>query len=316
MVSPVQSTIGNTFNLDSTLDFDASISSTASFTFTPYNSANIRVVWGDGAVEVFNFSQQTTISHTYNNTAVNRIQFFNINSSLQRFAIDNQDREFKLNSQDLPKGANEYVIRKQDLSEDDFAKFPDAEFYSLRNSVFVGILADAPSGIDALNLSRAGGNTFPKVSGSLSNLNMKSGFSLLNLSGADLTESNTSDIPKGGEAYRFKKTLFNNGEINFINSLSNNLVFLIITNLNLGNGLQYTSTAYTVNVSNALIDVRAVNLTQTEVDNFLVDLDNSGSTDGTLSIGGRGFDTNAAPSSTGQNAVNSLVNKGWSITTS
>lgn len=52
--------------------------------------------------------------------------------------------------------------------------------------------------------------------------------------------------------------------------------------------------------------------TQSEVDNFLVDLDTAGGTNGSLDVSG----TNAAPSGTGTAARTSLLGKGWTVTVS
>jgi hypothetical protein len=60
------------------------------------------------------------------------------------------------------------------------------------------------------------------------------------------------------------------------------------------------------------INVSDLGLSQSDVDDFLVDLDNGGGTDGVLVIDG----TNAAPSGTGDAAVTSLEGKSWTVTTS
>jgi hypothetical protein len=82
-----------------------------------------------------------------------------------------------------------------------------------------------------------------------------------------------------------------------------------------GTDLDYDSTGgalagFTAN--NRVVGFYDCNLTQTQVDNVLVDLDSSGTTGGTLTLNG----TNAAPSATGLTAKTNLEGKDWTVTVS
>lgn len=73
-------------------------------------------------------------------------------------------------------------------------------------------------------------------------------------------------------------------------------------------------TTYTAGVlpawSSAAITLTSMGLSQTEVDDFLADLDTAAGTNGTLSIAG----TNAAPSAAGLVSKGNLEGKGWTVT--
>jgi len=56
-------------------------------------------------------------------------------------------------------------------------------------------------------------------------------------------------------------------------------------------------------------------LTQATVDLILIEFDNSQKTNGTLNLLGWGTSANASPSSAGEAAKTSLINKGWSVIT-
>jgi len=70
----------------------------------------------------------------------------------------------------------------------------------------------------------------------------------------------------------------------------------------------YTST--TIPNTWKYIFLQDLGLTSTEVDNFIIDLEDGAPADGTLVIGG----TNAARTSASDDEVTSLENDGWTIT--
>jgi len=72
----------------------------------------------------------------------------------------------------------------------------------------------------------------------------------------------------------------------------------------------YTSGNYSVDVTGADIRVDNLGLSSSEVDNFLIDLEASGASSGTLNIAG----SNAARTSSSDAAVSALQSRGWSIT--
>lgn len=69
----------------------------------------------------------------------------------------------------------------------------------------------------------------------------------------------------------------------------------------------YTST--TLPAWDCHLGLDNLGLSQTEVDNFLVDLDTAGGTGGELHL----ENTNSAPSATGESAVDSLRGKSWTV---
>jgi hypothetical protein len=70
-----------------------------------------------------------------------------------------------------------------------------------------------------------------------------------------------------------------------------------------------TYTQGTIPTLTANIDISNLGLSQTEIDNFLVDMDNSGSTNCPINVSG-----NSVPSQTGLDAIASLEGKGCTIT--
>jgi len=101
------------------------------------------------------------------------------------------------------------------------------------------------------------------------------------------------------------------GDVSSWSNLASNNAYLGFYNTD---GLTYTSSggALSSNIADSInIDWRNSSLSESEVDNILVDLNASGATNGTLYITG-----NTAPSATGTAAKTNMVdNKSWTIDT-
>jgi hypothetical protein len=91
------------------------------------------------------------------------------------------------------------------------------------------------------------------------------------------------------------------GDLATLTAISNMSIYLTVVGYN-------TTTLPTW--SNATLSLLNNAWTQTEVDNFLIDLDAAGGTNGTLNIAG----TNSAPSSAAISAINGLIANGWDLT--
>jgi hypothetical protein len=142
------------------------------------------------------------------------------------------------------------------------------------------------------------------IDGDISNLSALTALTVLQIGGTAVT----GDISSlSGLTSIFNLEMHNSSVTGDISNLA---TLTALTNLRADNlSLSYTTTTLPA-WSNATIQLQDNAMTQTEVDNFLIDLDAAGGTGGTLNIAG----TNSAPSSAAISAINSLIGKGWDLT--
>jgi hypothetical protein len=147
------------------------------------------------------------------------------------------------------------------------------------------------------------------ITGDISNVSNLTGLTNLHLGSASVTGdiSNLSNLT-GLTNLRLGGTSVT-GDISNLSNLTG------LSGTNSWEGLQlydtnidtYTST--TLPAWDCYINLNNLNLSQTEVDDFLTDLDTAGGTGGVLTMAGT-----STPSATGETAIDSLRAKGWTVT--
>jgi Leucine-rich repeat (LRR) protein len=144
---------------------------------------------------------------------------------------------------------------------------------------------------DISNLSNLTGLTYLRlgstsVTGDISNLSNLTGLDRLHLGNTSVTGdiSNLSNLTKLSGTYSWEGLQLSDTNID-----------------------TYTST--TLPAWDCYINLNNLNLSQTEVDDFLTDLDTAGGTGGVLTMAGT-----STPSATGETAIDSLRAKGWTVT--
>jgi len=180
---------------------------------------------------------------------------------------------------DLPTGANRYNLNNTDL-QGDVADLPTgAVRYLFANTNLTGVTADIPTGAGRYRFDNTG------ITGS------------------------AGDLPKDGRRYGFSNNSLT-GDFQFLHALTSfprGFSFFLFANSGINS---YTSGSFTTDYSSTEIRMQDNSLSSSEVDNFLIDLEASGASDGTLNIAG----TNAARTSSSDAAVSALQSRGWSIT--
>jgi hypothetical protein len=166
-----------------------------------------------------------------------------------------------------------------------------------RNSSLSGDIANLPTGASVYRFR----NT--SVSGDIANLPTgASEYRFFNTS----VSGDIANLPTGASLYLFRNTSVS-GDAAILHTLSANISNFFINDTDANT---YTAGSYSEDLSGANLRLQDLNYTSTEVDNFLIDLDDSGASDGTLNIAG----TNAARTSSSDTAINNLQSRGWSIT--
>jgi len=199
--------------------------------------------------------------------------------------------------QNLPVGASEYRFRNTSVTGDIQNLPVGASEYRFGGTSVTGDIQNLPSGASVYNFRDT------SVTGEIQNL--PSGASVYNFRDTSVT-GDIQNLPDGASVYFFDNTNVT-GDIASYRSLSNILVRYLIKDTSVST---YTSGNYSVDVTGADIQVQDLGLSSTEVDNFLIDLEASGASSGTLNIAGN----NAARTSSSDAAVSALQNRGWSIT--
>lgn len=175
------------------------------------------------------------------------------------------------------------------------------------------------------NLDGAVGNTLDSVKDTLSvleldhNTNLKIhteffrnfiNLDIVNLSWGPNIIGEINDFSNSNITTKFSAALSQNftGTLNDISQFSSDGITIEVHN----SGVRGYTSASLPRWNNANISIYDLELTQTEVDLFLCNLDVAEGNNGTLDISG----SNKAPSSSGENCISNLIEKGWTITTS
>jgi len=278
----------------------------------------IQIDWGDGTFETLNLTTSIkNFRHDYTTPGNFTIRMFQADQKFD-FIGTNNNGQLQGDVANLPLGGAKYNFRLTALSGD-IQNLPDgASVYRFRNTSVTGDIQNLPVGASEY---RFGGTS---VTGDIQNL--PSGASVYNFRDTSVT-GEIQNLPSGASVYNFRDTsvtgdiqnlpdgasvyFFDNtnvtGDIASYRSLSNILVRYLIKDTSVST---YTSGNYSVDVTGADIQVQDLGLSSTEVDNFLIDLEASGASSGTLNIAGN----NAARTSSSDAAVSALQNRGWSIT--
>jgi len=199
--------------------------------------------------------------------------------------------------QNLPTGASTYNFTNISVSGDIQNLPGGASTYSFQETSVSGDIQNLPGGASTYNFLQT------SVSGDIQNL--PTGASTYKFANTSVT-GDIQNLPTGASTYTFNGTSVT-GDIASYRSLTSNLSNYFINNSDVST---YSSGSYSVDVTGARIRVQELGLSSTEVDNFLIDLEASGASSGTLNIAG----TNAARTSSSDAAVSALQSRGWSIT--
>ena len=274
------------------------------------------VLWGDNTVDTY-AGTDIDLSHSYSNFDGN-IQF---KGSL--YKIDTTDGNLRHDIADLPKTLTYYYNVGTNTSYGDIANLPSGMTYYAHfgNNTITGDISNIPSGSTVF---RAGGSedlqgdigTLPNtltyfqatggnnIGGSISNL--PSGLERFIIFGANTTSGDIEDLP----SVMFE---YSNLGANTVSGSIDNIPSGLITFRNNGNttvdsyisphewdsGMVYFSH----------LPAAGYGLTTAEVDNVLIDLDNSGMTCCYLVVNGE----NSARSSASDQAMINLINNGVSV---
>ena len=259
---------------------------------TSKNSESFIIDWGDGTIETVSSSTSLNKTHTYGSLFTGYVKIkcvsSNIFTNLDRLHSDKGHWDFNLSV---------------------FEPFDDIDYLYFR------------------------GNTMP-ITGNLSSINSVSG-SLLYLNGTAMTV--TGDLSSVHtslyQVYLIGSLMTLTGNLSHFESFSNiGFLYLIGSSMTVSGDLNslkdvsfeininssslnltYTPTTWS-SIPNTNLVVRASSgqLTSTEVDNLLIDLDNSGDT-GTANIDLRG--NSGAPTVASASAITSLQSKGYNVLT-
>jgi len=278
----------------------------------------IQIDWGDGTLETLNLgTSRQDFSHDYTAAGDFTIRMFKVNQKFDKFDTG-RNGSLQGDTANLPKGANDYTLQFSAISGD-VQNLPDgASEYNFRFTSVTGDIQNLPIGASTYNFKStsligdiqnlpAGASTynfpFTSVSGDIQNL--PTGASTYKFANTSVT-GDIQNLPTGASTYTFNGTSVT-GDIASYRSLTSNLSNYFINNSDVST---YSSGSYSVDVTGARIRVQELGLSSTEVDNFLIDLEASGASSGTLNIAG----TNAARTSSSDAAVSALQSRGWSIT--
>lgn len=190
-----------------------------------------------------------------------------------------------------------------------------ADISGLTSLDFIGLRFNESISGDISNISEMNLLEFlyldsTSVSGDISNVSEMTSLQALYLDSTSVSGNvaNISGITSLARLFLYNTSV--SGNIADLNTLSN------LAGSNDWEGLQlynsdindYTSTS--LPAWGCYIDISDLDLSQTEVDNFICDLNTAGGTGGALVVSG----TNSAPSSTGESCIDNLRSKNWTVT--
>jgi len=297
----------------------ASNPDTATIKLSSFNdNTKVIISWGDGTVETLKLTTGlNSFSHPYTSSQDFDVKIFNSENKIKEFNI-RAETSFKGDTSGLPLGIEILEIRSSSI-DGPIANLPKgAKFYLCDRTDITGKTSDIPANgfVYRFNGTNLSGSVAKLPSGAIQyKLNDTSidgqtrdlppGADRYILSNTNVTGP-ASELPANAEIYNISKSAIS-GDLSVIRTLSTQMNEFIASNSDIS---QYTSGSFNYTIEFLIFLIDDLGLTASEVDNFLIDLNNTGANNGTLNIAG----TNAARTSSSDAAVSALQSRGWSIT--
>jgi hypothetical protein len=265
-----------------TLTNDQSTLQTTTIKMNGTNGTSSEIDWGDGNTTTASHDgTEKTYTHDYSSTGTYTLKITEDLDAITEFGATTQGYiSGDIGTFSVLTSLTDFNISNTSVSGDisgisTLTSLTDLRLYSTSVSGDI-------SGISTLtSLTLVNINT-TSVSGDIAGINTLTSLPALNISNTSVS-----------------------GDIADINTLTS------LTYLHLGDTSvsDYTSTTLPA-WSSCNIQLQNLSLTATEVDNFLIDLNDAGGSNGTVDLSG-----NAARTSASDTAVSSLTSRGWTVTT-
>ena len=285
-------------------EFKVNNTQTISGLFSTVSGQTISVDWGDGgAVSTYSGTDQAW-SKNYGSAGNRTVRIFGA-SILTKFKMDTSGADISFDIANLPSGLMRFICTGSNTISGDIANLPSGlmHFYCYGSNTISGDIANLPSGLTYIYCT--GSNT---ISGDIANL--PSGLMHFYCYGSNTISGDIANLPSGLMHFYCYGSNTISGDIA---NLPSGLTDYRCSGSNTISDYTTPHTWTTKPATFILIPVGAGGLSESEIDNLLIDFDADlvWAAGNVITLTG----TNAARSAASDAAVTNMTNEGCTITT-